>query len=212
MQKRADATGGNLPWRSSSYGEPGPTPDAEFLSRDVRRVARDLLGARLISTVEGLRTEAVIVETEAYLGAEDPASHAAERIGRTRRNRAMFGPAGRAYVYLIYGMHWCLNVVTGEDGVAQAVLLRGAEALVGEDVMERRRGRRPLLAGPGRLCQALGVKGDLYGHRLDEPPLRLAAGWKVADDAVEVSGRVGVVAADDWPLRFFVRGSPGVSR
>lgn len=179
----------------------------------MREVARSLLGARLVSDVEGVRTEAVIVETEAYLGRDDPASHAAARIGRTERNAAMFGPPGRLYVYLIYGMHWCMNVVTGREGDPQAVLLRGAEVLDGEEVVRRRReGRRPLLAGPGRLCQGLGVTGDLYGHDLSEPPLRLERGWRVPEEGVGVSGRVGVVAAQDRPLRFFVRGSPGVSR
>lgn len=175
-------------------------------------MARDLLGARLLSTVGGVRTEAVIVETEAYLGADDPASYAATRHGPTDRNRAMFGPAGRTYVYLIYGMHWCANVVTGEEGAGQAVLLRGAEPLGGVDAMERRRsGRRPLLAGPGRLCQALAIDGALYGHPLHEPPLVLRAGWTVPDTEVAVTGRIGVTAAADRRLRFLVRGSPGVS-
>lgn len=204
-----NATPGSA-WRS--YSEPGPAPDSAFLERNVREVARGLLGSRLISTVGGRTVEAVIVETEAYLGPDDPASHAATRIGRTPRNEAMFGPAGRAYVYLIYGMHWCMNVVTGPTGEAQAVLLRGAEVLGGEAVALERRSRRPLLAGPGRLCQGLGVTGDLYGHDLVQPPLRLARGWWVPDAAVGVSPRIGVVAARDWPLRFFVEGSPGVSR
>ncbi|MGD2070901.1 MAG: DNA-3-methyladenine glycosylase [Gemmatimonadota bacterium] len=187
-------------------------PDRSLLGRDVRRVARDLLGTRLVSTVDGERTEAVIVETEAYLGPHDPASHAAARIGRTSRNEAMFGPPGTAYVYLIYGVHWCLNVVTGEEGDPQAVLLRGAEPLVGHDVVSRRRGRPPPLAGPGRLCQGLGVTGELNAHPLDREPLKLEAGWSVPEEAVGVSPRVGVTAARDWPLRFFVRGSSGVSR
>jgi DNA-3-methyladenine glycosylase len=155
----------------------------------------------------------VIVETEAYAGPEDPASHAATASGVTPRNRAMFGPAGRAYVYRSYGVHWCLNVVSGRDREASAVLVRGIEACEGEGVMTRRRGgRRPLAAGPGRLCQALGITADLYGHDLTEEPLVLASGWSVPDELVEVSGRVGITAAVDWPHRFFVRGSTGVSR
>ena len=175
--------------------------------------ARGLLGSVLVSTVGEARAVAVIVETEAYAGPDDPASHAATVRGRTERNRAMFGPAGRAYVYRSYGMHWCMNVVTGEEGTAQAVLLRGIEPLEGVEVMERRRGgMRPLGAGPGRLCAALGITHDVYGHDLRAPPLVLARGWTVPDELIGVSRRVGVSAATDWPYRFYVRGSPGVSR
>jgi DNA-3-methyladenine glycosylase len=175
-------------------------------------VARTLLGCRLVSTVDGLRAGGVIVEAEAYAGPNDPASHAATRSGVTERNRAMFGPAGRAYVYRSYGVHWCMNVVTGPVGEAQAVLLRGLEPLEGGTEMARRRGRPPLGAGPGRLCQALGITGALYGHDLSQPPLQLLPGWNVPDAFVGVSGRIGVSAAADWPYRFYVLGSGGVSR
>jgi DNA-3-methyladenine glycosylase len=193
--------------------EPRSSFGAARLRRSTAAVARELLGARLVSEVDGQRAVGVIVETEAYLGPDDPASHAATRSGVTPRNRAMFGPAGRAYVYRSYGIHWCLNVVTGPVGRAGAVLIRGLEPLEGEDVMARRRGRAAELAsGPGRLCQALGITGGLYGHDLELPPLRLVQGWEVPDDLVDVSGRIGVREAADWPLRFFVKGSPGVSR
>lgn len=155
----------------------------------------------------------MIVETEAYAGADDPASHAATRAGKTERNAVMFGPAGRAYVYRSYGVHWCMNVVTGEEGTPQAVLIRGVEPLSGEDVMsDRRHGRDPLAAGPGRVGEAFGISGALYGHDLSRDPLRLLSGWHVPDDLVEVTSRVGVSAAADWPYRFYVRGSSGVSR
>ena len=155
----------------------------------------------------------LIVETEAYGGPDDPASHAATVRGPTARNRAMFGPPGRAYVYRSHGVHWCMNVVTGREGVAQAVLLRGVEALEGEETMAaRRRGALPLGAGPGRLCAALAITDALYGHDLRQAPLRLESGWRVPDERVGVSRRVGVSAAADWPHRFFVRGSTGVSR
>ena len=175
-------------------------------------VARELLGARLISSIGGVACAGVIVETEAYGGPDDPASHAATRSGVTPRNRAMFGRAGRAYVYRSYGVHWCLNVVTGPEGQGQAVLLRGLSPMTGLDVMSgRRTGRSPLAAGPGRLAQALGVDDTLYGHPMDEAPLLLASGWTVPDSDVVVTGRVGVSAAADWPLRFYVAGSSGVS-
>jgi DNA-3-methyladenine glycosylase len=200
-----------LPWREGA--RPSSFFPPHFFEWPVAEVARHLLGARLVSTVDGLRTSGVIVEAEAYGGGDDPASHAATRVGRTERNRAMFGPPGRAYVYRIYGMHWCVNVVTGSEGDPQAVLLRGIEPLEGAEVMaHRRHGARPLAAGPGRLCQALGITGDLYGHDLNAPPLVLEPGWAVPDAAVGVSGRIGVRAAAELPLRFYVRGASGVTR
>jgi DNA-3-methyladenine glycosylase len=125
----------------------------------------------------------------------------------------MFGPSGRAYVYRSYGMHWCMNVVTGATGEAQAVLLRGIEPIEGEEIMVGRRGGSVVIgAGPGRLAKALGITAALYDHDLRRPPLRLERGWVVPDELIASSPRVGVRAAADWPLRFFVRGSPGVSR
>lgn len=200
-----------LPWRGAL--KPDSTIEPGLLGSDARRVARRLLGSRLRSTVGGLACEGVIVETEAYLGPWDPASHTATVSGITPRNRAMFGPPGHAYVYRSYGVHWCLNVVTGREGEGEAVLIRGLDPLVGEAVMSRRRsGRAPLAAGPGRLGQALGITGALYGHDLSAPPLELLPGWEVPEDLVGTTGRVGVRNAPEWPLRFFVVGSPGVSR
>ncbi len=185
---------------------------ADRLEASADQVARELLGARLISEVGGERTVGVIVETEAYLGLDDPASHAAARIGRTRRNASMFGPAGHAYVYLIYGMYWCMNVVTAREGDPSAVLLRSLEPLEGVGVMSRRRGGRgDLTSGPGRLAQAMGIDGSLDGHDLSKPPLTLMRGWEVDASSVDVSPRVGVRRAKDWPLRFYVRGNAHVS-
>jgi len=200
-----------LPWHQGPPTIPPPAP--VFFRRPVLDVARDLLGLTLVSTVEGETTAGVIVETEAYQGPDDPASHAATRRGMTHRNRAMYGPAGRAYVYRSYGIHWCMNVVTGSEGVAQAVLLRGLEPLEGHDAMRHRRGgREPLAAGPGRLCQALGITGALYGHDLARAPLQVGGGWPVPDDMVGVSGRIGVSEGADRLFRFYVAGSLGVSR
>ena len=195
-------------------GEPEQAPlPPEFFSRPVEVVARDLLGARLVSTVGSVLTAGVIVETEAYDGPNDPASHAAARVGRTRRNAAMFGPPGRAYVYRIYGVHWCMNVVTGSKGAPQAVLLRALDPLVGQETMIRRRRRDiGLTSGPGRLCQALAITGALYDHDLTRPPLEVRPGWRLPDARVGVSGRIGVRAAADWPRRYFLVGNPAVSR
>ena len=156
--------------------------------------------------------EAVVVETEAYVGPHDPASHAAARIGRTKRNLAMFGPPGGAYIYRSYGIHWCLNVVTRDEGYPAAVLLRAADPLAGLDHMRRRRGgKEPPCSGPGRLAQALGVSGDLKGCSFCRGSLVLLEGWQIPDPIVGVSGRIGISRAKDWPLRFFVRGHPEVS-
>jgi DNA-3-methyladenine glycosylase len=199
-------------WRSSFSSMDGGLPPEAFFRREAGVVARELLGSLLRSTIGGVTTEGVIVETEAYLGPRDPASHAAARIGRTKRNEAMFGPGGQAYVYRIYGIHWCLNVVTGEIGYPAAVLVRALDPVVGLDSMlDRRGGKTPLCSGPGRLAQALGVSGELDGHYLGEKPLELRTGWAVAEEDVGVSGRIGVGQARDWPLRFFVRGHPEVS-
>ena len=208
MTSRRRSTPLEQPW-----GRSAPNGTLPALDAPVPTVARALLGCRLISTVGGETVEGVIVETEAYLGPDDPASHAATRAGITPRNRAMFGPPGRAYVYLSYGVHWCLNVVAGPEGVGGAVLIRGLDLISGEAVARRRRGGSPLLArGPGRLAAALGVTGALYGHDLREEPLRLRAGWPVAVSRVEITPRIGIRKARERLLRYHVRGSPGVSR
>ena len=201
-----------------SPGELGRALDAGFCEAPAETVARALLGSLLESTVGGESAVGRIVETEAYTGPEDPASHAARRIGRTRRNAAMFGPPGTAYVYRIYGIHWCLNIVTDVEDFPSAVLIRAIEAVEGLQVMRTRRTKRTpipdaaLGSGPGNVACALGVNGDLDAHPLDRPPLRLLHGPAVSDGDVERGPRVGITRAADWPLRFFVRGSPAVSR
>ena len=113
-------------------------------------MARELLGCYLRSTLGGVTVGGVVVETEAYVGPEDPASHAAAGIGKTKRNATMFGPPGRAYVYRSYGIHWCLNVVTGEVGMPAAVLIRALDPICGSEAMRLRRGGG-LLSVPGRV-------------------------------------------------------------
>ncbi|HUG38935.1 MAG TPA: DNA-3-methyladenine glycosylase [Longimicrobiales bacterium] len=189
-----------------------PLP-ADFYARSSREVAPDLLGMLVRSTLGGAVTVGRIVETEAYIGPEDPASHAAERIGRTARNATMFGPPGTAYVYLSYGMHWCLNAVTARVGHPCAVLIRALEPVSGLDTMRARRGTpdRDLARGPGRLTQALGITGALDGHALHTPPLTIEEGPPIDAASIEAGPRVGISRAADWPLRFTVRGSPWVS-
>lgn len=215
-QNSADtsATPSQGAWRSlvgPSGRLPDPLPE-DFSARPAREVAPALLGMVIHSQVGGSPTAARIVETEAYIGRHDPACHGAAAAGRTQRNASMFGPPGRAYVYFIYGMHWCLNVVTGEADHPEAVLIRAGEPVLGRDVMARRRGRdRDLTSGPARLCQALGVDGELDGHHLTRAPLQLLPAPPVAAAKVAVSGRIGIRQARDWPLRFFLREHPCVS-
>ena len=201
-----------LVWRSFlSRGEAVPIQEG-FFSRATELVARELLGCRLRSALGGAAVEGVVVETEAYVGPHDPASHAASGIGRTKRNLAMFGPPGRAYIFRSYGIHWCLNVVTREEGFPAAVLLRAADPVEGFAHMRRRRGgKEPLCSGPGRLAQAFGVSGVLDGCSLARGSLALLEGWQIPDARIGISGRIGISKAKDWPLRFFVRGHPEVS-
>jgi DNA-3-methyladenine glycosylase len=184
-----------------------------FFARPAQIVAPALLGARLVSTVDRKRTEGGIVEVEAYLGPSDPASHAATKSGRTPRNAIMFGPAGFAYVYLSYGVHWFLNVVTDAEGEAGAVLIRAVDPLDGIQVMSARRGRtRDLASGPGRVGQAFGVTATLNGHDLAVPPLQLLAGWSLGPSDVGESQRIGISRAKERLLRFFALNNGSVSR
>jgi DNA-3-methyladenine glycosylase len=194
--------------------EYGSALSAAFYARPAREVAPDLLGKVLVSGVGGVVAAGRIVETEAYVGPEDPASHAAERIGRTARNAAMFGRPGTAYVYLSYGIHWCLNVVTDRADHPGAVLIRALEPLGDLEPMRNRRNvrDRDLARGPGRLAQALGVTGALDGHDLSLPPLTLHGARRVPPDAITASPRIGISRAVDWPLRFTVTGSRWLSR
>jgi DNA-3-methyladenine glycosylase len=155
-----------------------------------------------------------IVETEAYLGAHDAACHAV--AGITPRTRDLHGPPGIAYVYRIYGMHWCFNAVTEAEGVGAAVLVRAVEPVEGLELMRERRPRarrdRDLTNGPGKLCAALGITGALDGVALQRPPLLVRAGEPVSDADVIVTPRIGITRAADLPLRWFVRDSEFVSR
>ncbi len=192
---------------------PAPLP-AAFYARDAASVARDLLGRLLVSQVGGRRAVVRIVETEAYTGPHDGASHAAG-WHRSRRNAAMYGPPGRAYVYFTYGMHWCFNVVTGRSGYPSAVLVRAGEPVEGLAVMRRRRGAVPdrlLAAGPARLAQALGITRALDGHVLAMPPLWIAPGTSVPPARRRRTTRIGVRRDAYRLLRFCERDNPCVSR
>jgi DNA-3-methyladenine glycosylase len=187
-----------------------PLVTREFYQRPTADVARDVLGRLLVRSSEDGLLALRITEVEAYLGPDDPACHTAGGR-RTERVRSMWGPAGRAYVYLIYGLHHCLNLVTARDGAGEAVLVRGGVAVYGLDGVRRRRsgvGDADLTNGPGKICQALDVDrgmdgADLCGVR---DGLWLADdGVRIPDTEVNTTHRVGVGSAGEaalWPLRF----------
>jgi DNA-3-methyladenine glycosylase len=178
----------------------------EFFARSVHDVAPDLIGVTLL--VDGVGGS--IVEVEAY-DHEDPAAHGYR--GRTERNASMFGRPGHAYVYRSYGVHWCLNIVCEEEGSASAVLIRALEPARGLDAMRERRGlgdRRLLCAGPGRLCQALGITRAHDGLALDEPPFELHP--RETEPEIVVGPRIGITKAADRPWRYGLAGSRYLSR
>jgi DNA-3-methyladenine glycosylase len=191
----------------------GPPLSAAFYDRATELVARELLGTVLeCATPEGI-TRGRIVETEAYLGPDDPACHAA--AGLTARTQHLFGPPGRAYVYLIYGMYWCFNAVTRERGHGAAVLVRAVHPVDGMELMRRRRPNvrreRDLTNGPGKLCLAMGIVGAMSGSSLRAGPVVIRAGEPLPDADVEVTPRIGITQAAAWPLRYLVRDDPFVS-
>jgi DNA-3-methyladenine glycosylase len=177
-----------------------------FFARTVHEVAPDLIGVTLLVDGVGGR----IVEVEAY-DQEDPASHGYR--GRTPRNEAMFGPAGHAYVYRSYGIHWCLNLVCGEEGVPEAALIRALEPTAGIPRQQRRRGTkelRALCSGPGRLCQALAITREHDGLPLDRSPFRLEARDTVPE--IVTAPRIGITRATELSWRYLEAGSPYLSR
>lgn len=214
--ERTDAQGAAPDRVRRSGMEEGPYDPLphEFYARPAEEVAADLLGRYIVRDVPGGRCVSAIVEAEAYIGPHDEASHAAERFGRTARNDVMFGGPGLAYVYLIYGMHWCLNAVTDTEGFPAAVLIRAATPLEGLPLM---RGRRPgrsdleLQRGPGNLCRAMAIEGTLNGHDLQRPPLRITHGAPVAKADIARGPRIGISRAVEHPLRFWIRDCPAVS-
>ena len=186
----------------------------EFYNRDTELVAREMLGAVLECVTEEGRTSGIIVETEAYIGEHDAACHAA--AGRTNRTEPLYGPPGNAYVYFIYGMHWCINAVTRARGLPSAVLIRALEPFEGIDLMRDRRPLartdRDLTNGPGKLCAALGIDKRMNGLPLQRRPVVIRAGSSIPDGDVVIGPRIGITQAAEWPLRYFVRDNQFVSR
>ena len=181
----------------------------KFYNRPTLTVARELLGARLVRILDGVKLVGLISETEAYFGFDDLASHA--KAGRTVRTAPMFGPPGHAYVYFTYGNHWMLNAVTEKEGFPAAVLIRAIQPIEGIEVMLERRGGRDTL-GPGKLTQAMGItKGENQVDLTESTSsLRIEAGIKVPDKSVTIGPRVGLnTTPEPWfskPWRFLVKG------
>lgn len=189
-----------------------------FYLHDTVTVARNLLGCVLWRVVDGELLAARLVETEAYLGANDMASHARRGL-RSERNASMYLEGGHAYVYFTYGMHWCLNVVTQEADIAEAVLLRAAEPIRGIDAIRLRRVKAKrewdLMNGPGKICMAMSIDRKLDGESLAGDTLWLTQrDVEIREDDIAVSARIGVENSGEaalWPLRFFLRGNRYVS-
>ena len=210
----ADSESSLLGSRSRSRFHRGRVLPSGFYDRETEIVAREMLGTVLeCETPDGLAS-GIIVETEAYLGEHDLACHAA--AGRTRRTERLYGPPGFSYVYFIYGMYWCFNAVTREEGLPSAVLVRALEPLDGIALMHRRRPRikrdADLANGPGKLCTALGITGSSSGKSLQRKPVVIREGEPVSDDKVEITTRIGITRSADWPLRWIVRGNRFVSK
>lgn len=195
----------------------------EFFTRPTLTVARDLLGCQLVREIDGQRLSGIIVETEAYVGFDDTANHA--RMGRTPRNEIMFGPAGFAYIYIIYGMYHMLNIITEQIDFPAAVLIRAIEPLTGQTTMQARRQKadRPplkpvnLTNGPGKLCQALDIDKRLNHFSLTSGQhLWFEAGQLVADQAVATGPRINIDYATpeyrDAPWRFWLKDNRFVSK
>jgi DNA-3-methyladenine glycosylase len=181
----------------------------QFYDRNTVHVARDLLGKVLVHG----RTAGMIVETEAYLGGEDLAAHSARGI--TNRTRVIFGPPGHAYVYFIYGMYECLNIVAEPDGKPGCVLIRAVEPLVGLNLMKKRRPHArsiaKLASGPGRLTLALGITRARNGADVTRGTLTVREWKNQPSFEIEVTPRIGIRHCADWPLRFKIAGNPSVS-
>ena len=185
-----------------------------FYARPTVEVARDLLGKVIVHRVGGEELVGRIVEVEAYLGQKDEAAHAFGGI--TPRTKVMFGPPGHAYVYLIYGMYHCLNLVTEPDGEAGCVLIRALEPVEGIEAMQARRprARRPhdIASGPGKLTRAMRITLDHYGADVTRGALTVREESGASPFEIGISPRIGIKKCVDWPLRFFVKGNAHVSK
>lgn len=181
-----------------------------FLVAPAHKVAPQLLGCVLVREVNGKIIRARIVETEAY-DQTDAASHSYK--GKTPRTDVMFGPAGHLYVYFTYGMHYCCNIVVGEEGEGAAVLIRAVEPIDGEEIMASNRDKTGIQIsnGPAKLCQALLIDKKLNGHDLNQSPLKLLVQKSPEKSDIVQTTRIGISQGKDVPWRFYLKGNPYVS-
>ena len=183
-----------------------------FYFRPTLQVARELLGQLIVRNYRGKRLVGRIVEVEAYRGSIDPASHAYR--GKTKRNEVMFWEGGHLYVYFTYGMHFCANVVTQREGIAEAVLIRGVEPVHGIGVMRALRGKKTadvnLTNGPAKFCEAFGIGRKENGLSLLGKEVYLEAGTRIPQTRIGKSARIGIRTGTDKNWRFFVKGNPWV--
>ncbi len=196
-----------------------------FYARGAEEVAQELLGKYLVHhSLTGEQTAGLVVETEAYLSTGDPACHAAR--GQTPRNRVMFGPPGKTYIYFTYGMHYCFNVVTAQTGIAEAVLIRALQPVTGIELMQARRGKtdiKQLCSGPAKLAQAMGFTLELNESDLVNGPIRFytnppnpdplnAKQANLETPEIVATPRIGISSGQDLLLRFYLAGSSWISR
>ncbi|MFI5251051.1 MAG: DNA-3-methyladenine glycosylase [Bacteroidota bacterium] len=188
-----------------------------FYLRSTLTVAKDLLGRYIVRKARGITLIGKIVEVEAYLGEKDPASHTYR--GRTKRNEVMFKEGGHLYVYFTYGMHFCANIVTEEEGIGHAVLLRALEPVQGIEIMRKNRGfeesdknDKNLTNGPAKLCQALGIARAQNGVDLIGDTIILAEGIQTKSSQILSSTRIGINEGKDKKWRFYLKGNGWVSR
>lgn len=191
-----------------------------FFQQPTRILAQSLLGTYLVHETKEGKTIGKIVETEAYLGSSDPASHTYR--GETIRNRAMFGEPGHAYIYFTYGMYYCFNITSAPKGIGEGILIRALEPIEGIEIMEQRRSARSktklspktLANGPAKLVIAMGITKALYGHKLTEKPLYLLSSDHfsvINEPEIITTTRIGISVAEEMPLRFYIKGNPFVS-
>lgn len=187
--------------------------ERDFFNRETTLVAQDLLGKVLETEVQGTKVSGIVVETEAYLGQEDPGSHSFR--GKTKRNSVMFGPAGYSYVYQIYGVHFCYNVTTDHDEIPSAVLIRALEPISGINIMKQNRkkeARKDLCSGPAKLVQALGITKSMNGTSAVNGPVRFFDGHLNDPFSIIETTRIGLAQGADLKLRYYIENNLYVSR
>lgn len=186
--------------------------ELSFFERDTILVAKDLLGALLVHYSGKGALGGLIVETEAYLGLDDPACHSAR--GRTKRNKTMFKGPGFSYVYLVYGIHYCFNITTAKKEKPEAVLIRALKPTLGIDIMKINRNKsdlKSLCSGPGKLTQSLEIDLSSDGTRVDTGPVKVYTGLQ-NNFEITITTRVGISSACDWQLRYYIKENDYISR